>query len=132
MSSILLIGRHDLLTDTHRAILELAGYQVEIALNEPEALAILGRSSFAVVELLFNVPMVERHRIAAAIKRMDPAPQILVLHNSGHGPESRADASLDSRVGPAEILTTLASLIKFPPVASELEVVKKKAKGSSA
>ncbi len=75
MPSVLLVGRSDLLTDTHKAILEQAGYQVQTAVNEQGVVHLLGHASFDVVEILFTVPMRERHLIAATVKRLKPVPK---------------------------------------------------------
>ena len=111
MSSVLLIGRSDLLTDTHRAILEQAAYQVQTAGSESEVVSLLSRQSFDLVEILFTVPMKERHRLAAVIKRMVPLAKIFVVHSSGHCADCQADGWIDSRNGPAQILAAIQDLM---------------------
>ncbi|MEO8726300.1 MAG: hypothetical protein ABI383_09255 [Acidobacteriaceae bacterium] len=111
-------------------ILEKAGYIVTVVTGEKEAAYLLAKHRtaaavlslpvhllqahiFSAVILCHTVPMEERHRIGAMIRRtLGARPRLLVLHRSGYCSESLADAAVDSRDGQERILAALAELIE--------------------
>jgi len=107
---ILCVGTYAELVHTRSLIFAQAGYSVKQAHTKEEAKRVLARESFDVVILEHCIHMKERHALAAFVKQTSPQTRILVLHASGSGSGSHADAALDSRGGPAAILQAMQSL----------------------
>ncbi len=114
---ILCVGTYPDLVHTRSLIFAQAGHSVKQAHTKDEAERVLAREAFDVVVLEHCIRMKERHALAAFVKQTSPQTQILVLHASGSGPGSHADAALDSRSGPAAILEAVQSL--FLPAAKK-------------
>lgn len=128
-SPVLLVGRPIASLATQRTILEKAGYTVTVITGEQEASYMLTKHKmatsvlslpnqvlqqhiFAAVILCHTVPMEERHRIGSMVRGIsETRPKLLVLHRSGNGPESQADAAIDSLEGQGKILALLSELI---------------------
>ncbi len=131
---ILCVSSYPALLQTRSLLFERAGYSVVKAQNRQEAEWILSRQAFDVIVLEHCVPMSERHALAAMIKKAGFFTRVLVLHSSGNGPESCADASVDSRNGPGAILEALEEMFSHPErqehvIASRAGYVNQQGKG---
>src|SRR5581483_11198816 len=75
-------------------VLQLAGFEVEVAHDGPTALAVLARFRPAAVVLDIGLPGMDGWEVARAIRASDHAADTLIIAVSGHATQRHIDGSL--------------------------------------
>ncbi len=109
MKAVLFIAQEHALTVTRRWLLTRAGYSVQIAGSAADAIKKLGSGDFKLVVLDDFLRAVERARIAAAAKQLDPRPLVLAFHTGWQEPNE--DAVLHPQDGPERFLRAVGELV---------------------
>lgn len=94
---------------TQARVLEKAGYVVVPAMGREAIEGAVARTAFNLVILGHTLTKDDRHHLAYAAKRFNPATRVLVLHASGKHP--KVDLAIDSRRGEAAVLEAVSQLM---------------------
>lgn len=132
MSRILILDDERAIRNSLKDILGLEGYEVEVAQNGPEALSILGKSSFDVV--LCDIKMAEMDGIEVLEKAHAEFGDIPFIMISGHGTidtavEAIKKGAYDYIEKPPDLnrlLITIRNALDKSELLSETKVLKKK------
>ena len=93
-------------------LLRNAGYSVTSVCDVPDAKITLRQQEFDLLLLGHDLPSEDRHHLAAHAKAVQPSIRVLVLHASGNGPGSFADAAMDSRGSVEDVMSRIQELMK--------------------
>src|SRR5690348_2492951 len=109
--SILTISRDAKLQHLRTLVLEHGGYRVATALDDKEALRLIGEAnSFDLVFLCHSVPESSRVSLVTQIRELKPGLPILVLYNGYDPTNAKVDGAMHNLDTPESMLEMVAFL----------------------
>jgi DNA-binding response OmpR family regulator len=111
LKAILTISHDELLQTTRALILQSAGYKVDEAIGEKEALNFINSGSdYNLILICHTVPESSKIAIAARAKELRPTLPILLLSRNYEITEAKVDGSLTSLESPVALLDMIELL----------------------
>ncbi len=108
---ILSISRDAMLLASRNAVLRTAGYTIETAMRDDQAVERMRAGGIDAIVLGDSIEFVERNRLARDLKQIAPNVPILVIKTTGEDPPQEAAASMDSLDGPEVLLQKLRQIL---------------------